>query len=270
LRRCVLRQAQDEGTHNAAATRYTPPMQWTDSGVILGTRRHGETGVILELMTAGHGRHLGMVRGGRSKRNSAVLQTGNTVSVTWTARLEEQLGQYSVEADVLRAGDLIGSGAALYALGYVASLLRLLPERYPQEGLHAALIVILEHLPRPQVAAPLVIRFEVALLAALGFGLDLRQCAATGAKDDLIYVSPKSGRAVSRAAGAPYHDKLLPLPGFVAGRAGDNLGPEAVRDGFRLTEFFLGQHLFEPRGLVIPDQRAAFVEAVMREFGEGN
>jgi DNA repair protein RecO (recombination protein O) len=245
-------------------------MQWTDSGIILGTRRHGETGVILELMTAGHGRHLGMVRGGRSKRNSAVLQTGNTVSVTWTARLEEQLGQYSVEADVLRAGDLIGSGAALYALGYVASLLRLLPERYPQEGLHAALIVILEHLPQPQVAAPLVIRFEVAMLAALGFGLDLGQCAATGAKDELIYVSPKSGRAVSRAAGAPYHDKLLPLPGFVAGRAGDNLGPEAMRDGFRLTEFFLGHHLFEPRGLVIPDQRAAFVEAVMREFGEGN
>jgi DNA repair protein RecO (recombination protein O) len=241
-------------------------MQWTDSGIVLGTRRHGETGVILELMTAQHGRHLGMVRGGRGKRNAAVLQAGNTVGVTWTARIEEQLGQYSVEGDVLRAGALMDSAAALYALGYLASLLRLLPERYAQEGLHAAFTVILDHLDHPQVAAPLVARFEVAMLAALGFGLDLSACTVTGARADLVYVSPKSGRAVSREAGLPYHDKLLPLPAFVAGRAGSNMGPEAVQDAFRLTQFFLEQHLFEPRGLVMPEQRASFVEAVMRSF----
>jgi DNA repair protein RecO (recombination protein O) len=244
-------------------------MQWTDSGVVLGTRRHGETGVILELMTALHGRHLGMVRGGRSKRNAAVLQAGNTVSVTWTARIEEQLGQYSVEADILRAGSLIDSAAALYALGYLGSLLRLLPERDPQEGLHAAFVVILEHLDRPQVAAPLIVRFEVALLTALGFGLDLTQCAATGDRDDLIYVSPRSGRAVSRIAGEPYREKLLPLPAFVAGRAGDNLGPEAMQDAFRLTQYFLQQHLFEPRGLEMPEQRASFVDMVLRSFRMG-
>ncbi len=245
-------------------------MQWTDSGIVLGTRRHGETGVILELMTAQHGRHLGMVRGGRGKRNAAVLQAGNTVTVTWTARIEEQLGQYSVEADVLRAGQLIDSAAALYALGYVASLLRLLPERYAQEGLHAALTVVLEHLDQPQVAAPLVVRFEVAMLAALGFGLDLSECAATGVRDDLAYVSPKSGRAVSREAGLPYHDRLLALPAFVAGRAGDNMGPETIRQAFAMTQFFLDQHVFAPRGLTMPEQRASFVEAVLRPLTAGS
>jgi DNA repair protein RecO (recombination protein O) len=239
-------------------------MQWTDSGIVLGTRRHGENGVILELFTAQHGRHLGMVRGGRSKRNVAVLQTGNSVTVTWTARLEEQIGQYSVEADRLRAGELIGSGAALYALGHLAGLVRLLPERYAQEGLYEALAVILDHLGEPQVAAPLVIRFEVAMLAALGFGLDLATCASTGATDDLIYVSPKSARAVSRDAGAPFKDRLLPLPGFLAGRMGDNIGPQTLADGFRLTGYFLERDVYGPRGVEMPDQRAAFAEAVAK------
>jgi DNA repair protein RecO (recombination protein O) len=245
---------------------YPIAMQWTDSGIVLGTRRHGETGVILEVMTARHGRHLGMVRGGRSKRNAAVLQAGNTVGVTWSARIEEQLGQFSVEADVLRAGSLMDSAAALYALGYLAGLLRLLPERDVQEGLHAALTVILDHLEQPRVAAPLIVRFEVEMLAALGFGLDLSACAVTGLREDLAYVSPKSGRAVGRAAGLPYHERLLPLPAFVAGKAGDNMGPETMRDAFRLTQFFLERHLFEPRGMTMPEQRASLVEAVMRSF----
>jgi DNA repair protein RecO (recombination protein O) len=241
-------------------------MQWTDSGIVLGTRRHGETGVILEIFTAHHGRHFGMVRGGRSKRNAAVLQTGNSVTVTWVARLEEQIGQYSVEADRLRAGELIGSAAALYALGHLAGLVRLLPERYPQEGLHEALTVVLDHLSEPQVAAPLIIRFEVAMLAALGFGLDLKECAATGVTDDLVYVSPKSARAVSREAGGAYKDRLLPLPGFLAGRMGDNIGPQTLADGFRLTGYFLERDVYGPRGVDMPDQRAAFVESVARLY----
>jgi DNA repair protein RecO (recombination protein O) len=239
-------------------------MQWTDSGVVLGTRRHGETGAVLELMTASHGRHLGMVRGGRGKRYAAMLQPGNSVLATWTARIEEQLGVFSVEAQTHRAAALIDSAAALYAVGYLASLMRLLPERERQEGLHEALALILDHLDRPQVAAPLIVRFEMALLSALGFGLDLSACAATGSRDNLAYVSPKTGRAVSREAGSPYHDKLLPLPAFAAGLVGDNMGPDALADGFRLTRFFLERHLFEPRGVTMPDQREAFIEAVMR------
>ena len=241
-------------------------MQWIDSGVVLGTRRHGETSVILELMTLTRGRHLGLVRGGRGKRLAATLQTGNTVLATWSSRIEEQLGNYTVEGETLRAAQLIDSAAALYAVGYVASLLRLLPEREPHEGLYAALTIILDHIELPQVAAPLIIRFEVALLAALGFGLDLTCCASTGAREDLVYVSPKSGRAVSRAAGLPYHDRMLPLPAFLAGRAGDNLSPETLHNGFQMTQFFLQQHVFEPRGLTLPEQRATFVDAVMRSF----
>ncbi|MFM9973377.1 MAG: DNA repair protein RecO [Beijerinckiaceae bacterium] len=239
-------------------------MQWIDSGVVLGTRRHGETGVILELMTARHGRHHGMVRGGRGKRHAAMLQPGNSVLATWTARIEEQLGVYSLEAQTHRAASLIDSAAALYGIGYLASLMRLLPEREPQEGLHEALSLILDHLDRPQVAAPLVVRFEVALLSALGFGLDLSSCAATGTNENLVYVSPKSGRAISREAGLPYHDRLLPLPAFIAGMAGDNMGPDALADGFRLTRFFLEHHLYEPRGLLLPDQRGSFIESVTR------
>ncbi len=239
-------------------------MQWTDSGIVLGARKHGETSLILELMTARHGRHLGLVRGGRTQRLAAVLQPGNGVTATWTARIEEQLGTYRIEGERLRAGALIESGPALYAIGYAGSLLRLLPERDAQEGLHEALTVILDHLDAPEVAAPLIVRFEVAMLAALGFGLDLSCCGATGTRDDLVYVSPKSGRAVSRAAGSAYHDRLLPLPGFLAGRAGDNVSPASLRDGFRLTRHFLDRHVFEPRGLAMPEQRAAFVEAVAK------
>jgi DNA repair protein RecO (recombination protein O) len=243
-------------------------MQWTDSGVVLGTRRHGETSVILELMTLTRGRHLGLVRGGRGKRHAATLQTGNTVLATWSARIEEQLGHFTVEAETLRAAKLIDSAAALYAVGYVTSLLRLLPERESHEGLYDALTIILEHIDQPQVAAPLMICFEVALLAALGFGLDLGSCASTGTREELVYVSPKSGRAVSRQAGLPYHDRMLPLPGFVAGRAGDNLSPQSLHDGFRLTQYFLEYHVFEPRGLTLTDQRSTFVDAVMLSFGK--
>jgi DNA repair protein RecO (recombination protein O) len=239
-------------------------MEWTDSGIVLGARKHGETSVILELMTRSHGRHLGLVRGGRSKRLAAVLQPGNSVVATWSARIEEALGAYRVEGEVLRAGALIESGPALYATGYVASLVRLLPERDVQEGLHEALTIIFDHLDAPEVAAPLVIRFEIAMLAALGFGLDLERCGASGVTDDLVYVSPKTGRAVSREAGEAWRDKLLPLPGFLAGRSGDNLSPQALTDGFRLTRFFLDRHVFEPRGLAMPEQRQAFVEATTR------
>jgi DNA repair protein RecO (recombination protein O) len=235
-------------------------MQWTDSGIVLGARRHGESSVILELMTAKHGRHLGVVRGGRGRRYAAMLQPGNGVLATWQARIEDHLGAYTVEAERHRAAELIGSAAALYAIGYLGALVRLLPERDPQEGLHAALDLVLGHLGEMDVAAPLIVRFEVEMLKALGFGLDLAACAATGVSADLVYVSPKSGRAVSRDAGAPYGERLLPLPGFLTG--GAEADAAAVGDGLRLTAFFLERHVFAPRGLPMPEQRAALAEAL--------
>ncbi len=237
-------------------------MQWTDSGIVLGARRLGESSVILELMTIGHGRHLGLVRGGRGKRYAAMLQPGNTVRAVWNSRIEDQLGAFTVEAERHRAADLIGSAQALYAIGYLAALVRLLPERDPQEGLHAALDLVLDHLGDMTLAAPLIVRFEVEMLRALGFGLDLASCAATGARVNLAFVSPKSGRAVSREAAEPYRDRMLPLPEFLAG--GGRADASAVVDGLRLTGFFLERHVFAPRGLAMPAQRDAFVSGLSR------
>ncbi len=236
-------------------------MQWTDEAVVLGIRRHGESGSIAELMTRRHGRHLGLVRGGRGKRLAGVLQPGNSVEATWQARLDEHLGSYTVEPLELRAARLIGSAPALYCIGWLAALLRLVPERDPHEALYETLAIILAHLGEPGIVAALMVRFELALLGELGFGLDLSACAATGATQDLIYVSPKSGRAVSRAAGEPYKDRLLALPGFLAeGRLeGAEPTPEDVATGLALTTFFLKRDVIEPRGLDMPEARAAFL-----------
>jgi DNA repair protein RecO (recombination protein O) len=182
--------------------------------------------------------------------------------VIWRARLEDHLGHYTVEGLNLRAASFFLLPHAIYGLAHLAALMRLLPERDPHPALHAALETILERLADAAVVAPLVARFEFDLLADLGFGLDLAACASTGATDDLIYVSPRSGRAVSRTAGAPWADRLLRLPGFLGGGAQPQ-GTE-LADGFALTGFFLIRHAFEPRGLPLPEARAQFIAAVMR------
>ena len=240
-------------------------MEWSDHGIVLGTRAHGETGLIVEVMTRAHGRHLGLVRGGRGKRLSAVVQPGNSVDLVWRARIEEHLGLYAVEGIRLRAGDLIGSAAALYGLHVAAAHLRLLPERDPHEALFETLEILIEHLNMPHVAAALLVRFEVALLGELGFGINLAECAATGATQELIYVSPKSGRAVSRAAGEPYKDRLLELPAFLNGRAvQDDPSRDDLAAGFAMSGYFLERHVLEPRAMIMPEARAAFLASVMK------
>ena len=235
-------------------------MHWTDEGVVLGVRKHGESSVILELMTRGHGRHLGLVHGGRSKALQPVLQAGNTVQVTWRARLDEHLGTYQVEGKDQRAARFIASPLALYGLATLAALLRFLAERDPHASLFDTLAVLVDHLDDPDLAPALFVRFELALLAELGFGLDLARCAATDTTEDLAYVSPKSGRAVCAMAGEPYRDRLLALPGFLIGRSRTHHpSGEDVAAGFRLTGFFLRQNVFEPRGEAPPEERARFV-----------
>jgi DNA repair protein RecO (recombination protein O) len=238
-------------------------MQWTDAGIVLGVRRHGEASGILELMTREHGRHLGLVRGAFGSRMKPVLQTGNSVSATWRARLDEHLGNFAVEGLNLRASNFFGAAHATYGVTHLAALMRLLPERDPHEGLYAALEEILERLDDARVAAPMVARFELQLLSELGFGLDLAQCASTGVTVDLIHVSPKSGRAVSRAAGAPWADKLLRLPAFLREPSAAPAGKD-LTDGFALTGFFLTRHVLEPRGLALSDERAYFLAALSR------
>jgi len=236
-------------------------MEWTDVGIVLGTRRHGEANVILEVLTRTHGRHLGLVRGGAGSRLRAVLQPGNQASVTWRARLDEHLGHFTVEGLHLRAGDLLAARHAVFAITHLAALVRLLPERDPHESVYEALEALLDHLGAPAEAAALAVHFELQMLSELGFGLDLSSCAATGTTNDLAYVSPKSGRAVSRSVGEAWREKLLRLPCFLVQ---DEASPTAadLADGFALTGYFLARHAFEPRGLALAEARARFVEAV--------
>lgn len=240
-------------------------MEWTDEGIVLGVRRHGENSVIAELLTRTHGRHLGLVRGGSGARMRPLLQPGNTVVATWRARLDEHLGMYQIDGLRLRAASAFGSPHQVYGVTYLAALVRLLPERDPHEELFTLVEYILDDFGDATAAAQHLVRFELTMLTVLGFGLDLANCAATGATGDLVYVSPKSGRAVSRQAGEPWREKLLPLPSFLSETMERNAPTEQdLRDGFRLTGWFLQRHVLEPRGLQHADAREGFVAAVTR------
>lgn len=237
-------------------------MEWSDDGIILGLRRHGEGHAVAELMTAAHGRHLGLVRGGGSRKMAPMMQPGNSVRAVWQARLDEHLGSYRLEITEARSDLVMGSARASFALQTLAFLLRLLPERDPHRELYDRTIAIACRL-HEEVAAPALARFELLILAELGFGLDLGSCAATGALSELVFVSPKSGRAVSRAAAAPWEGRLLRLPAFLQEEREDEAGDLAA--AFALTGHFLMRHVLEPRGLAFPDARAAFVAAASRD-----
>jgi DNA repair protein RecO (recombination protein O) len=205
------------------------------------------------------------VRGGASSRLRPVLQPGNRISCTWRARLDEHLGHYTVEALDARVAALLPIPHALYGMTHLAALCRLLPERDPHPQIHATLEHVLDALIDARRAALGMVRFELQLLAELGFGLDLSSCAASGAETDLVYVSPKSGRAVSRQAGEPWREKLLALPAFLRDASADAPSPQDISDGFALTGFFLARHVLEPCNIRLADARASFIAAVLRD-----
>ncbi len=239
-------------------------MQWQDEAIILGVKRHGETSVIAEVMSRSRGRHLGMVRSGRSRSMQPVLQPGNLVDVTWRARLHDHLGEYRMEPVRLRAAQLMETATAVYGVQAMGALLRLLPERDPHPHLFEAMNVILENMTNPADAGELFVRFELAVLNDLGFGLDLSECAATGTRDELVYVSPKTGRAVCRAAGQPYVDRMLMLPPFLGHQGRAAATCESLAAAFRLTGHFLNRHVYEPRGLNDNAARDGFVQAALK------
>lgn len=232
-------------------------MEWREQAIFLGARKHGETSVVAEVLTAGHGRHSGLVRAGRSRRLRPVLQAGNVVDVTWRARLSEHLGSFTIEPVKQHAAMIMQNALVLSGVINLTSLCALLPEREPQAQLYEAAMVILDHLEDDDLWPAMLVRWEAGLLDALGFGLDLTSCAATGSSDELIYVSPKSGRAVCASAGEAYKSRLLPLPPFLSGKPGSD--QKDIAAGFELTGFFLKRHLFDPRARTVPDARERMI-----------
>ncbi|MGL5447514.1 MAG: DNA repair protein RecO [Rhabdaerophilum sp.] len=237
-------------------------MEWRDEGLVLATRRFGERDCVLEVMTEQHGRHLGLVRGGRSSRHAPMLQPGNRLSLVWRARLDEHLGAFTAETLVARAGQVLASPLALHAVNHLGLLLRLMPEREAHPHVYHAADGLCGLLGEPALLAATLVRFELMILTELGFGVDLSECAATGSTENLVYVSPKSARAVSAEAGDPYAAKLLRLPQFllVSPRA-DTPPPDAqaLQNAFQLSGFFLARHVFEPRGMLDVSARNAFL-----------
>ena len=228
-------------------------MEWRDEGVIIGVRAHGETSAIAEILTAEHGRCLGMVRGGRSRHMRPVLQPGNLVMVTWRARLEDHLGTYQLEPLSLKAGFILAHPLQLAGLTTLMALAQLLPEREPHPRLYHAAHVVLAAFEDDAVWPALLVRWEMGLLDELGFGMDLSKCGATGTTDDLFYVSPRTGRAVSREAGLAYQDRLFLLPAFLRGD-GEVLDGDVLA-GLKLTGHFLERHVLGPRAMQMPAAR---------------
>lgn len=244
-------------------------MEWRDEGILTAVRHHGESAAIVEVFTAGHGRHAGVVRGGGSRRMAPVLQPGAQVAVEWTARLEEHIGHFRVDPVRSRVAAVLADRAALAALGSVTALVgAALPERAAHPALYARTVALMDALGTAPDWPARYVAWELALLAELGFGLDLVACAAGGDAGDLAYVSPKSGRAVSRAAGAPWAGRLLPLPRFLYQADAPAPGAGDIRDGLALTGFFLDRWLAPnlPRERV-PEARARAAAAIARAVG---
>jgi DNA repair protein RecO (recombination protein O) len=229
-------------------------LEWTDSAILLSSRSYGETGIIADLFTREHGRHQGLVRGSKAR---AVLQPGNGLSATWRARLPEQLGNYVVELARARAGILMESRVSLTGLNaFSAVAMAALPEHQAHAPLYDVAEILLDAMAADDFAhwGPLYVRWEAGLLDALGFGLDLSRCAVTGAASDLLYVSPRTGRAVSAGAGAEYAARLFALPQFLLG-PGDAPDLADTRAGLKLTGHFLLERVLEPHGREMPQAR---------------
>jgi DNA repair protein RecO (recombination protein O) len=241
-------------------------MEWEDDAYVLSARAHGESGAIVDLLTAEHGRFAAHVAGGASKKFRAVLQPGSRVIARYRSRVSEQLGSASLEPVGEGPAALFDDALALAGLSAAAAVAAgALPEREVHAGAFFGLEALILALSHPAVWPAVYVRFEAGLLQELGFGLDLSRCAATGGVDDLVYVSPRTGRAVSRTAGEPYKDRLLKLPPFLLGaQAGLEAGD--VDLGLVLTGHFLEQFVFSPLNRPLPPARVWLVDR-LREGG---
>ena len=214
-------------------------MEWQDQGILLSVRRHGEGAAIIDVFTELHGRHSGLVRGGGSRKAAALLQPGNQLSLSWRARLENQLGSFSVELKQARSAMLLSTRQKLYGFNALSAMLnKYLPEREPNHGLYCACLDLLEHIQNTETWQHRYGFFELKMLETMGYGLDLSRCAVTGQAHDLMYVSPKSGRAVSREAAIGWEDKLLILPAFLLPSSAGDISTADIRAALRLSGHF--------------------------------
>lgn len=239
-------------------------MEWRDEGLLLAARPHGESAAILDVFTPEHGRHSGILRGGQSRRHAPMLQPGNRLDLSWRARLDDHMGIFTAEPLQSR-GALLDDRMALAGLNAVLALLAFtLAERDPHGSLYHQTGQLLDHLSGTPGWAVLYLRWEGLLLEELGYGLDLDCCAVTGTTEDLRYVSPRSGRAVSQAGAGAWSDRLLPLPACL--RNADDDPPRAdLLDGFKTTGFFLEHRLAADLGQsALPEARARLITLLSR------
>ena len=249
-------------------------MDWTDDGIVLSARKHGESAAIAQLLTKRHGRHAGLVRGGVGRKMRGVLQPGNQVIGTWRARLAEHLGTFTIEPTRARAAGFLCDSGRLAGLSSACAVAEVvLPEREPHLGAYEGLLALLDGIEHSESWPLMYVQWEAGLLAELGFGLDLSSCARTGVETGLGYVSPRSGRAVSESGAGTYRNRLLRLPAFLVahGRGVGESAPTvpddlqgAISDGLALTGFFLEQHVLTDRNPALPPARTRLVERFSR------
>lgn len=239
-------------------------MDWRGVGILLNVRRHGESSAIIEVFTEDKGRHAGVVRGGTSRKIAPVLQPGAQLDVAWRARLEDHLGTFSVEPVRSRAALVMDSRLALAGLNTVTALLSFcLPEREAHAALYRRTEQLLDLLGQDALWPLAYLQWEVALLNEMGFGLDLTACAVTSSTENLIYVSPKSGRAVSAEGAGEWADRLLPLPPVLRGEG--QATDQEISQAFETTGYFLGSRMAPDLGTrPLPEARARFVAAFTR------
>ena len=239
-------------------------MEWSDEGIVLSIRRHGESSAVLSLLTLDYGRHLGLVRGGAGRRTRGLLQPGNRINARWRARLPDHLGTIICEQRQILASAILADRRRLAVISAACAVAETaLPEREPVAAIYRSLADLFASIESDFDWPACYVRWEVALLAELGFALDLRFCAVTGTTGDLMYVSPRSGRAVSATAGAPWHDRLLHLPPFLIGDVAP-AGRDAIADGLALTGHFLLRHVYAEQGRRLPAARARLPQEIGR------
>jgi DNA repair protein RecO (recombination protein O) len=244
-------------------------MEWQGTGVIISVRKHGESSTIVDVLTESHGRHAGLVRGGAGRKLAPILQPGTQVDVEWRARLEDHLGNYTIEPVKSRT-TILSDRLALSAMGSICALVNFaFPERLAMAQLYAVTVNLFDQMAEGGAWLPDYALWEYAVLEELGYGLDLESCAATGVRQDLIYVSPKSGRAVSAIAGADWADRMLPLPRFLRAQTATKDASE-VLDALKTTGYFLAHRVAPALGnRPLPDARMRFLDVLTKAVKKG-